>query len=556
MHQLLARLRAKPFLALELFTASLCLNVLALTPPLFFILVFNKYVSSGFDGTLITLSAGMLLAVTLKSLFSLARNRLAEDLTGDQESRHLHHAFLAVLKAKAAQLRRLPAGEVMEAIQGPQHVQAASSPQNIGALLDAPFAVLSVLLVFLLSFQLGLATLFGLILTVLLSMHGQRAMRVSSREMGEHAGAGRQIGAQALRDCDTVRMFGCQGFMLHAWETRMQGLRAARQSAFRGEGFSQVIMESSSLVLRAVIIALGARLVVHGQLTVGAVIGASFLAGLPLGIATRFIRARTALHSAEERTRPLALLTGLDMEPEQGLAVKTYAGGLELIDAAFAWPGAPGPLFESVSLRLPPGAFLAVTGRNGTGKTTLARMIAGLLEPGRGQLMVNGLDLRQVAPAWWRRQLIYLPQEPAFVRASILENIQMANPELETEGVQDVIDQAGLRPFLNAHPLGASQILEESGRLLSPGVRKRLALARALAVNGPLAVLDEPTEALDREGCRTMLRILKQLAANKKTVIVFSNDMHVLNMAEMFLDLNVKPVPAITGAGSAPGELP
>lgn len=546
MKELLARLRAKPLLAFELLTASLFINILALTPPLFFILVFNRYVSSGFDGTLITLSTGMILAVILKSAFATARNRLAEDVPGNRESQRLHQAFLSILRSRPAALALLPQARAMEALHGPQALQAAYSPQNIGSILDAPFGLLSVGLIFLLSAQLGLATLAGLALTALFGMHGLHGVRKPSQALGEAAAAGRQVVAQALQEPDTIRAFGCRGVLVKSWNEQIQRIQSLRRSAFRIEAFSQTGAEAVGLLTRAVVIALGARLVVQGQLSVGAVIGASFLAGLPMSLVARLIRALAAVKSAQEQTAKLGLLAGLPLEPEKGLAVDSYQGRLDFSDLAFAWPQAPGPLFESLSVNLSPGSVLAVTGRNGSGKTTLARLVAGLLTPARGQIMIDGLDLRQIAPDWWRRQLVYLPQEPSFVNVSMLENIRMANPEITDEGLRAVIERSGLKPFLNAHPQGAGQIVADGGRHLSPGVRKRLALARALATDGRLAVLDDPTEALDNEGCRTMLDAVRELARGRKTVIVLCNDMRVLNLAGMFLDLNAKPVPRVT----------
>lgn len=551
MNELLSRLRAKPLLAFELLTASLFINVLALTPPLFFILVFNRYITGGFDGTLITLSVGMVLAVIFKSAFGLARNRLAEDVAGDREPQRLHRAFQVLVRARAATLARLPKAQVMEAVQGPQALQAAHSPQNIGAVLDAPFAVLSVGLVFLLSPQLGMATLVGMAVSGLFGMYGLRGARKPTKELGEAATAGRHVAAQALQEPDTVRVFGGQGALLRSWNAQMQRIQTLRGAAFRVEGLSQAGAEAAGLLTRAVIIALGARLVVQGQLSVGAVIGASFLAGLPMGLVSRLIRALATMNAAQAQSDKLSLLANLPLEPEKGLAIESYKGRLDFGDVAFAWPGAPGPLFESLTMNLPPGSILAVTGRNGTGKTTLARLIVGLLTPSRGQIMVDGLDLRQVAPAWWRRQIVYLPQEPSFMAVSILENIRMANPDVTDEEIRDVIRRSGLKPFLDAHPQGAEQVVEDGGRLLSPGIRRRLALARALATGGRLAVLDDPTEALDREGCRTMLDVIRDLTGQNKTVVVLSNDMRMLNLAGMFLDLNAKPVPRVTDTGAS-----
>lgn len=546
MKDLLSLLRAKPLLTAELLTASLCINLLSLAPSVFFILVFNRYVTSGFDGTLITLTAGMVLAVVLKALFGQARNRLTEEVGGDREPLRLRQAFQILLRARTSALARLPRNQAMEALQAPQAGQAAFSPQNIGAVLDAPFAVLSVLAVFLLSTALGLITLAAVLVTLVLSFIGLQSGRAPLREVGEAVAASRQTAAQALQDTDTVRLFGGQGALAAAWDAQVWRIRDLRRAVFRAEGMSQTGLEFAALLARAAVIAVGASLVVAGELTVGALIGASFLSGMPIAIVSRFVRAFSVLAQAQEQGEKLRGLGALPVEPDQGLAVDAFKGRLDFQDLAYAWPGAPGPLFESLTLRLEAGGFLAVSGRNGTGKTTLARMLAGLLEPDRGQILIDGLDLRQVAPAWWRRQIVYLPQEPSFIRGTVGENIRLANPDMAGENLGRVIAQSGLKPFLNAQPKGLELMVEDGGRALSPGIRRRLALARALATDGRLVILDDPTEALDAEGCKTVLDVIRTLAAEGRTMVVLSNDVRILAMASTYLDLNAKPVPLVT----------
>lgn len=130
MKELLSLLRARPILTAELLVASLLINVLGLTPPLFFILVFNRYVNSGFDGTLITLTTGMVLAVALKFVFGLARNRLAEEVSGERDPLRMVQAFQILLRARVASLARQSRTQVMEAVQAPQVGQSACSPRT------------------------------------------------------------------------------------------------------------------------------------------------------------------------------------------------------------------------------------------------------------------------------------------------------------------------------------------------------------------------------------------------------------------------------------------
>jgi ATP-binding cassette subfamily C protein LapB len=554
MKELLFLLRSRPFLTAELLTASFFINVLSLVSPLFFILVFNKYVTSGFDGTLITLTAGMLLAVALKAAFGAARNRLSEDVTGDREPARLHQIFQILLRAKPANLIGLSRSQVMDAVQAPQACMSAYSPQNIGAILDAPFAILSVIVIFLLNSTLGLATLAALCISAVINLLGTHRLRGPVREAAAASAAGRSVVAQALLEPDAVRVFGWQNHLLGAWNTQMRQMQAQRRSAFRAEGGAQSGLEVVSLLTRTVIIAVGARLVVHGELSVGALIGASYLAGMPVAIFSRFLRASATLRAVREQMGGARDIASLPTESEQGLAIGNLSGKVQFSDLAFGWPGATGPLFESVSLALDQGGFLAVTGRNGTGKTSMARLLAGLLDPVRGQILIDGQDLRQLAPAWWRRQIMYLPQEPVFMNATVFENIHIVRPGMSPEDVQKVVVQAGLKPFLNSQPRGLETMVEEGGRLLSPGIRRRLALARALAVDGQVAIFDEPTEALDAEGCKTVLDVIRELCARKKTIVVCTNDMRILPMAGAYLDLNVKPEPRITFPGRRPSH--
>jgi len=112
-----------------------------------------------------------------------------------------------------------------------------------------------------------------------------------------------------------------------------------------------------------------------------------------------------------------------------------------------------------------------------------------LLAPSRGQVVVDGVDLAQVAPEWWRRQLVYLPQEPGFMNATVRENILAFNPNLDEVGLNTVIREAGLESFFATSQKGFDMELVGGGRNLPLGIRRRLALARALACDGRLVIL-------------------------------------------------------------------
>jgi len=297
--------------------------------------------------------------------------------------------------------------------------------------------------------------------------------------------------------------------------------------------------------MSAGVIAVGATLVVAGELDVGMMIGANLLAARALQPVTRFAQLSEAIvksHQAADRAKGLA---ALPVEPGEGAALREYSGKLEFRDIAYTPPGAPAPLFEDFSLTLPPGAVVAVVGRNGAGKSTLARLVSGLIDPDRGQILADGVDLRQLVPGWWRGQLVYLPQEPTFVNASIRDNLKLIREDLTDDALEALLERSGADRFVHETEHGLDTMITQNGMTLARGVRRRLAVARAMATGGRLVVFDEPTEGMDEEGVRQIYETLVQLARAGRTILVSSHDPQIIRGAQILIDLDQKPRPEI-----------
>jgi len=293
---------------------------------------------------------------------------------------------------------------------------------------------------------------------------------------------------------------------------------------------------------------IGAILVVRGDLDVGALIGANILAARALQPISRFAQIGEVFLKAKQSSALLSEFLKLPREAETGSAKRDYTGALELRDIGFIYPGATGPLFESLNVTIPAGSICVINGSNGAGKTTLARLIMGIIEPNRGQILADGLELRQVQPEWWRQQVIYMPQEPGFLNATIQENLTLNAPETEIGRLNQIIDAAGLRKFLDETPNGFETQITDNGRKLAVGIRRRLALARALMTGGKLVVLDEPTEGLDGEGSKVVSAVVSNLHKQGHTIIATSHDSNIIKQADIFIDISSKPVPEIRHA--------
>lgn len=555
MDELWARLKRRPGRTALIVAASILANLLALASSLYVIQVLNRYVSNGVDATLVTLTAGVVLAILFELGFRWSRMKLAASVSGEPDHRLGVGAFGVLTTARLRALDQVPAGARREALAGLEQVESAYSAPNLTAWFDLPFALLFLGAIALLSPPLALIVLIAICLVAAVGLVNQITLRPMTKTLAEHQAAGHGLIGTTAGNAESVRAFGAAERLIRDWAENLSAVQALRRRLARRQGALQSLTQTAQALMGAAVIAVGATLVVAGDLDVGMLIGANLLAARALQPVTRVaqlseaaVRSRQAL----ERARSLA---ALPVEPGEGAALREYAGGLEFRDVAYQPPGAPAPLFEDLSLSVAPGTVVAVVGRNGAGKTSLARLIAGLVEPDRGQILADGVDLRQMVPGWWRRQLVYLPQEPTFLNATIRDNLTLQNPDLSDEALEAILERSGAAVFVHETDKGLDTVLEANGMTLARGVRRRLALARALATGGRLVLFDEPTEGMDDEGVRQVYDTLIQLARAGRTIIVSSHDPQIIRGAQVLIDLSRKPRPEIrTLSRGAAGE--
>jgi ATP-binding cassette subfamily C protein LapB len=543
MKELLRRLTRRPVIFAELLTASLFVNVLSLATPLFVIQVLNRYVGYGFDGTLITLTLGMLLALVLLVAFRILRTRLASTVSLEPDRELADRVQQVVLKGKSQSIQRVSPPERAQMLTRLQTIQSAYDAANINAVLDLPFFILFLGATFMLSGVLALITLVFMLGVVASGLAAEYSMRGDVQKLQEASGVHRSNMLQAMDGTDTVRAFGGAHLLERLWPRQAGRLRKLRYKLSNATGSWQSANTGLGMLMRVAIYVVGARQVVAGDLTVGGLIGASILGSKAFELAGGFVRSHQVLAKAQEAKEKLHDFLRMPVEQDTGTALASYSGRLELKDLGFIHPGQTSPLFESVDLTLEPGNILFITGPNGSGKTTLARIIVGLLDPSRGHVLADGVELRQIAKPWWRRQLMYLPQEPAFLNVSIRENILMAAPQLDNQQLNAVIRQSGLRDYLDVLPKGLETGIVEGGNRLPLGIRRRLALARALATSGRLLIMDEPSEGLDAQGRQAVNLALKGCIGQGRTVIILSTEPGLEQVDHIRLDLSSKPRP-------------
>jgi len=543
MKELLARLFSRPVLSAEMIAASLFANVLALASPIFVIQVLNRYVAHGVDATLATLTAGVAIAIALELAFRHLRMRIAASVNASYDRAVAQGAFGTLITAKSAAIEQLPPGVRQEMVAGAEKLQVAYNATNICTVLDVPFALLFIGVLFLLNPTIAVVVSGFVAFGFLVSVITLATLRKPSREMQMTGGKRGGIIGTAIQSGDTVRAFNGGAFLREQWKDETGVFHKLYRTVTGRQGFLQSFGMTTQALMSVAVIVVGALQVVAGTMDVGAMIGANILGARALGPVIKFAMMSESLAKARQALNLFQEFAKLPREKAEGTALSEYKGSIDFQDVALVHPGSKTPLFESVNLRLEPGSVLVFAGSNGAGKTTMARLLVGLLEPTRGKILADGVDLQQIAPEWWRKQIVYLPQEPKFLNATLAENIRVANPDLEESELNALIDRAGIRTFVDQSADGPEMMITGGGANLSLGIRRRLALARAMATDGMLVIIDEPTEGLDNEGSQSVFDAMNHLAGRGRTVLAFSHDPQILRAAPHYVDLNAKPVP-------------
>ncbi len=536
--EIIARLARVPGETARLLAITALLAVLGLTVSLFVMQVLNRYVTHGVSGTLVTLTVGALLAVLAEHQLRRLRWSIAESIAGDQDRRLATGLFGLLLTTDLRGQAPWSAAAREELMRGVERARVAFGPAGLTVVADLPFSLLVLVILALLSPTLaGVTAVFCVGLAALAWLDQRRLARPADSLTRANGEVGALV-ASAVHAGETIRHFRAQPLLMARWQ------RVSEQAWAIGDRIGWIQVGGASLtqvtqaLLGVAIVGVGALQVVGGGLDVGTLVGANLIAGRVLTPFSRIVQYGRSLRAAAVAVAEAKRFAAVAVEREGGRALTSWTGAVTVQDLAVGFPGQDGPLFSGLSVAIPAGGVVALTGRNGAGKSVLLKTLAGLMEPAQGRILADGVDRRLLALDWWRSRVSYLPQEPVFLPGSLRDNLRLARPDASDEDLLRCLAEADLRGFVDSHPQHLGLILDQGGQTLAPGIRRRLGLARALVTDGPLYLLDEPSEGLDREGARVVYQRLIDLAQRGRTLVIATHDPVILNGTQTVVHLD------------------
>ncbi|MGX5851782.1 type I secretion system permease/ATPase [Mesorhizobium sp. PL10] len=495
---------------------SLAINLLYLASPLYMLQIYDRVVTSGSQTTLV-----MLTLVLLAAFLSLAGLDLVRAWILTRASARLDRLLSARILAASVESPS-PGSSPSQPIRDFDTFRQVITGSGIHALFDLPWSPIYIGIIFLLHQWLGFFALGSSLLLIAMAVLNEYLVRSPLKQANDLATTNYNFTEMSLRNSEVVRAMGMIDGLIRRWgRDRNLALRRQAEASDRAALMSGLI-RFLRLTMQSLILGLGAYLVIERQITGGTMFAASLLLGRGLqpveqivGLWRSLILARAALARVEK------LVDG-GPRNERSFNLPKPTGKISVEQVSFAIASQQKVLLRDVSFRLDAGEALGIVGPSGAGKSTLARHLAGVTQPSRGTVRLDGADLSQWGHDALGDHIGYLPQDIELFADTVAANIGRFKTNVDQE-VIEAARLAGVHEMIIRLPQGYETQIGEGGAVLSGGYRQRIALARAVFGTPNLIILDEPSSNLDADGDRALSDCAIELKRRGSTVIIVSH---------------------------------
>lgn len=512
---------------------SAVMNILLLVLPLYMLQVYDRVLPANNMDTLLYITFLALAALFCFGFLEIVRGQYASRLASRLDVAYGGPSFLAAMNGPRAGL-----GDV-QALRDLATLRSFIASRTIYFLFDLPFGPLFVVLLFFIHPLLFLVTVVGAVLMIVLALLNQAASSRYGKTAGENLSNSMNSAQAFARNFETIRTLGMATNALEFWGECFSGSVRAADRLARINTFYSAVSRAARSVLQIAILGVGAYLVLNEQMTAGMIFASSMISARALQPLDQIVGSWRQIVEANIAWKRVSSLVGLPGRL-QAVALPSPSGRLTTEQLVYYVPGATEgslPLIKRLSFAVAAGETVAIIGPSRAGKSTLARLLVGAIQPRSGAVRFDGADIRTWDPESLGRHIGYLPQEVELFPGTIAQNIARFERDAADEKVIQASAHAQAHQMVLSQRDGYSTIIGPMGVRLSGGERQRIGLARAFYDDPRLLVLDEPNANLDAEGEAALERAIVQARSRKTTVLIITHRPSIARKCDRILVL-------------------
>ncbi len=519
--------------------ASLLLNLFVLASPLFTMNVYDRVIPNNAIETLWVFAIGVGIVFIIDTFLKFSRTYLLETAAKKSDVIMSSIIFEKVLDLKMAH-HPASVGSFASNIKDFDSIRSFLTNATMAAVIDLPFTVIFLLVIGYIGGMIVIIPILTILLIIAYAFLIKKPLQESIESTHEASAKKNAILIEALNNIETLKTLGAVNQTQWNWE-ESTGEIAAKSLKSRLLSASIPTVTNFFIQLNTImIVVFGVYLIRDFELSMGGLIAIVILTSrtvAPMG------QVAALLTNYEETKTSYETLNEIISQPSERPSGKKFvekpdfSGHIEFVNVNFTYPNTEIQVLKNVSFVIKPKEHVAIIGRIGSGKSTIQKLILGLYEPDSGQILIDGIDIKQIDPADLRKNIGYVSQDIMLFRGTVKENITFRASHASDAAMLDAAQISTTSEFIKKHPKGYEMPIGERGQGLSGGQRQSIGIARAFLLDAPIMLMDEPSNAMDQ---MTEAKLLENmaLALREKTTLLVTQKMTLLALVERVIVMN------------------
>lgn len=521
----------------QVIIVSLFINLFILATPLFTMNVYDRVIPNNAIETMWALFIGISFVLFFDLILKVLRSYFLGIASKRTDTIVANKIFNHVLNIKMDS-KPVSTGQFVSRLQSFETVREFFTSATVAAFVDFPFVIIFIGVIYFIAGPLAYITIATVLISILISWYMQRPLKKYIEKSVKEEQIKQTTLIEAVTGLEIIKSVRAQNRMRTNWD---QSVNKTVHYADKGHFLSQTITYLTTYISQfsnIAIVAGGVYLAAEGEITMGAIIAAMILNGRVIapvsqlvGLIIRFDKTMLSLNNLDE-----VMKMPVEKEDKAYISRPNLKGKIQLKDLSFSYKDQNRQTIKNLNLTINEGEKVAILGKIGSGKSTLLKLIMNLYEPTNGSVLIDEVDTRQIDPIDLRHAVGVVPQEPFLFMGTIKDNITIGEQYVSDEELLKVSKVAGLDEFLGKHEAGFDLMVGERGEGLSGGERQSVTLARALVSDPNILMLDEPTNAMDRQTEKAFINKLQKII-DDKTLIIVTHKTSILQLVDRVIIL-------------------
>ena len=502
---------------------SLLLQLLGLASPFFVQNIIDKVLVHRAADALDIFVLGMATCTVFSAWIMSVRAYLFSNIASKMDVTLSARLFKNITALPIKYFQKWQVGDVVSRTGELETLRSFLTGSSLTIVLDMVFAVVYFTVMFFYSRVLSIVVLVMIPLFVILNLVAAPIFKRLINERFLIDSENRSFMIEAITGIHTVKSSSVEQNFIRRYEEILARLVNSSLAVANVANIANTIGGFFNSMFTLTILWIGSYYVMEGEISVGELIAFNMIAGQMIAPVMRLINQWQYFQQIRVSMERLGDIMNEEVEPAfnpSRTTLPSLRGDIAIEKLVFSYSPEGGKVLDNINIRIPAGMKVGIVGRSGSGKSTLTKLIQRLFLPDNGRILIDGVDIAQVEPAWLRRQIGVVLQDSMLFSGTIEENIQIACPNASHEEVVRAAKLAGADEFISQLPHGYETFVGERGSLLSGGQRQRIAIARALISDPHVLIFDEATSALDYESENIIMSNIEPISKGRTMLMI------------------------------------